>query len=346
MSALKNINKRNKNYVLSVVLVLLFAFGGAIDNDYILNILITTAFFASMSCAWNIMCGSTGYFSFGHVAFMGIGQYATTLLYVRCGISPWIGMLVGVLISLALALLIGLLSLRLKEFYFTISTQALAIIISILVVKFEPITGGSTGCFIPYNPGFANMIFSDIKYSYFMMLLVLLAVLLVSSYIRESRLGYNLISIQGNELASASLGVDVVRSKLVALCVSAVFTSIAGTIYSQYTLFVDPATAFSLLTSEKIAIMSIIGGLGTVFGPLIGGIIMTPVEIFLRGWIGNIVQGSYLVIYGIVLILAVLYMPDGFIGLFRKYVTGRRKRKETGTHKKPDRIVKESSHGD
>lgn len=326
MSKWNSLNKRNKNYVLSIIFVLVFSLGGFVNNDYILNILITTAFYSTMACAWNIMCGSTGYFSFGHVAFMGIGQYATTLLYVRCGISPWIGMLVGVLVSLALAIFIGLLSLRLKEFYFTISTQALAIMISIFVVKMEPITGGSTGCFIPYDPGFANMIFADIKYSYFFMLIVLLAVLLVSSYIRESKLGYDLISIQGNELASVSLGVNIVRSKLIALCISAVFTSIAGTIYSQYTLFVDPATAFNLLTSEKIAIMSIVGGLGTVFGPLLGGLILTPAEIFLRGWIGNIVQGSYLVIYGIVLILAVLYMPDGFIGMFKKYAMMKRKK--------------------
>lgn len=332
---LKTMSKTTKNYLISVVVVLVMSLGVLVKNDYILNIMITTVFFCCMSCAWNMMCGLTGYFSFGHVAFMGIGQYASTLLFVKRGISPWIGMMVGVFISILLALFIGMLSLRLKEFYFTLSSKALAIIISILVIKFESFTGGSTGLFIPQTPSFRNMIFKSYSASYVMLLILLLIVLLVSARNRESKLGYNLIAIKGNEMAAASLGVDVVRSKLLALALSAAFTSIAGTIFSQYTLFIDPTTAFSPLTSEKIAIMSIIGGLGTVFGPLIGGIIMVPAEIFLRGWIGNMLQGSYLIIYGVVLILSVLYMPQGFAGLYHKHVRPRFVKKEDNNPAQP-----------
>ncbi len=335
LTAWSTLSNKHKNYVISVVLVSLMALGYFVDNDYILNIFINIAFYSCMASAWNMMCGLTGYFSFGHVAFMGIGQYASTLLFVKTGVSPWLGMLLGVGISLLLAFLIGILSLRLKGFYFSLSTKALAIIISILIVRFEPFTGGATGVYIPFEPNFFTMVFQEYRSYYLLMLILLVVVLIVSSYSRESRLGYNLIAIKGNELAAASLGVDVVRSKLIALCMSAAFTSMAGTIMAQYTLFIDPVTAFNPATGEKIAIMTIIGGIGTVFGPLLGSAIMVPAEILLRGWIGNTIQGLYLFIYGAVLVVSILYMPGGFLNLAHRIKLRIQNGKNTNSDTKP-----------
>lgn len=120
-----------------------------------------------------------------------------------------------------------------------------------------------------------------------------------------------------DDMAASSLGVNLLTNKIVALCISAFFTSLAGTIYTQYTLFLEPLGSFSLVTSQKAAILSIVGGSGTIFGPLLGGLILGPTEIFLRGWLGSTFQGAYLAIYGILLVVVVLVMPQGIVGTIK-----------------------------
>jgi branched-chain amino acid transport system permease protein len=266
------------------------------------------------------MCGFTGQLSLGHGAFLGLGQYTSTLLFTKLDISPWIGMMAGGLTAMLLALLVGLLALRLKGPFFALATIALTAIMEILAVKFDNITGGSVGITIPYRPGLENMIFQNYHPTYFLFVCLLAVVLIVTIVINKSRLGSNLVAIRENELTAASLGINVFRNQVYALMISAFFTGVVGTLYAQHVLFIDPAGSFSVVVSEKAALISIIGGAGTVFGPLIGGILLAPTEIFLRTWLGSTYQGAYLIVYGVLLIFVILVIPNGIAGTLGAYI--------------------------
>ena len=319
---------KDREYFIIAIIGIVFLLGLFVGDYYKLDIFITTLYFTSLACAWNIMCGFTGNLSLGHASFMGLAQYTMIILYTRSGLSPWIGMLLGMVISAALAFFIGVLSLRLKSFYFTLSTIALTVIFMLLSVRFEGLTGGSVGITVKYNPGFANMTFSDPRVYYFLLAVVLIAILLFTCYMSKSRLGSNLVAIREDEVAAASLGINVFKNKVIALVISALFTAAIGCIYMMYVLFIDPVSAFNAVTSNKCAILTIIGGSGTVFGPLIGGLVLTPTEIFLRSWLGSTYQGAYLIIYGIILVCVVLFIPNGVYGTIKNKLAHARSLRE------------------
>ena len=164
------------------------------------------------------------------------------------------------------------------------------------------------------------MIFKDYQPTYCLFVCLLAVVLFTTVYIKRSRLGTNLIAIRENDQTASSLGINVFKNQLYALLISAFFTGVVGTLYAQYVLFINPAGSFSTVVSEKAAIISIIGGSGTVFGPLIGGILLAPTEIFLRTWLGSTYQGAYLIVYGALLIVVILTVPDGIVGTYGKFV--------------------------
>ena len=309
-----------RDYLICAAAVLILLTGLISDNKYTLDILITMVYFCTLASAWNIMCGFTGQLSLGHGAFLGLGQYTSTLLFTRLGISPWLGMMAGGLTAMLLALLVGLLALRLKGPFFALATIALTAIMEILAVKFDNLTGGSVGITIPYRPGLENMIFQGYHPTYFLFVCLLAVVLIVTIVINKFRLGSNLVAIRENELTAASLGINVFRNQVYALMISAFFTGVVGTLYAQHVLFIDPAGSFSVVVSEKAALISIIGGAGTVFGPLIGGILLAPTEIFLRTWLGSTYQGAYLIIYGVLLIFVILVIPNGIAGTLGAYI--------------------------
>lgn len=314
------ITDKNRDFLLCAATVAILMLGLLSDNKYTLDILITMVYFCTIASAWNIMCGYTGQLSLGHGAFLGLGQYTSTLLLTRMDISPWLGMLVGGLMAMLLATLVGLLALRLKGPFFALATIALTTILEIFAVKFDNITGGSVGITIPYRPSLENMIFKDYQPTYFLFICLLAIVLVTTILISRSRLGSNLVAIRENDLTAASLGINVFRNQLYALMISAFFTGVVGTLYAQHVLFIDPAGSFSVLVSEKAALISIIGGAGTIFGPLIGGILLAPTEIFLRTWLGSTYQGAYLIVYGVVLIFVILVIPNGISGTLGAWI--------------------------
>lgn len=302
----------------AIFFVVIALIGGTTKSNFTLDILISTIFFCSMAAAWNIVGGYAGLVSLGHVAFMGIGSYISTILFLNMGLSPWIGMFVGSIGSMLLAYLIGMLTIRLQGPFLVLSTMALASILQIFAIKFDKITGGSVGLSIPYKPSFYNMVFKSYNTYFILFVLLLAAVIAVTIFIKNSRMGSYLIAIREDELAAAALGINVFKTKLNALLLSAFFTSIGGSLYVQYMLFMDPASAFSPAFSTKVAVLTIIGGAGTVLGPVVGGMILVPVEIFLRIALGSTYQGAYLLVYGILLIVVILVIPDGIVGLFKR----------------------------
>lgn len=314
MNVLKRLDDQKRDCLICGAIIAAFLIGMLVKNKYYTDILINMAYYACIASAWNIMCGFAGQLSLGHVAFLGLGQYTCVLLYTRLGLTPWLGMILGSLLSVVLACFVGVLALRLKGTFFSLSTLALSTILQILCVKADNLTNGSAGITIRYEPGFQNMIFESTRWNYLLFIVLLFAILGVTIYIRYSKLGSNLIAIREDDLAASSLGINLYKNKVFALAISAFFTSMAGCLMAQYMLFINPQGAFNAVISQKAAILAIIGGSGTVFGPLIGSVLLTPAEMFLRAKLGSSVQGAYLIIYGVILIVVILTIPNGIVG--------------------------------
>ncbi len=283
-------------------------------NPFYEDIIVSSFFYGTMALAWNLVGGFAGQISLGHTAFFGIGAYASTLLYLHFGLSPWLGMLAGAALSMLVAVGIGIPCFRLKSHFFALATIAIGEVLRFVASYWRDLTQGGVGLLIPFKPGLANFMFkSKLPYAY-VALFLMLVMLFLSYAIRNSRFGFHLISLREDPDAAESLGVKTSRAKLIALIISAFFTSICGTFYAQYLLFIDPATLFSLGFSVELALFAIIGGLGTIAGPILGAFVLTPLDVFLRAWLGGLSAGLNFIVYGLVLMVAVKYFPLGIFG--------------------------------
>jgi len=288
-------------------------------NPFYEDIIVSSFFYGTLALAWNLVGGFAGQISLGHTAFFGIGAYTSTLLYLHYALSPWLGMLAGAVLSMLVAVGIGIPCFRLKTHFFALATIAIGEVLRHIASYWRDLTQGGVGLLIPFKPGLANFMFkSKIPYAYVALILMLI-MLFISYAIRNSRFGFQLISLREDQDAAESLGVKTSRAKLAALVISAFFTSISGTFYAQYLLFIDPATLFSLGFSIELALFTIIGGLGTVAGPILGAFLLTPLDIFLRAWLGGLSFGLNLIVYGLVLMVAVKYFPRGIFGWIKTW---------------------------
>jgi branched-chain amino acid transport system permease protein len=283
-------------------------------NPFYEDLIVMIFFWGTLAAAWNLVGGFAGQISLGHTAFFGIGAYSSTLLWLRLGLSPWLGMFVGAGVAILVAVAIGYPCFRLKSHFFALATIAFAEVIRYIASYWRGMTQGGVGLLIPFKPGIGNFMFrSKIPYAYIALGLMLL-IILVSYVIRNSRFGFYLISLREDQDAAESLGVNTSRYKLIALIISVLFTATAGTFYAQYLLFIDPDSVFSLPFSIELALLAIIGGLGTVIGPILGAFILTPLDVLLRGWLGGVSAGLNFIVYGTVLVVAVIYFPKGIAG--------------------------------
>lgn len=309
---------------LAIVVALLGLLPFTTSNAYYLDVIVQIYMWAAAATAWNLLGGYAGQFSLGHAAFFGIGAYTSSLLFLAWGLTPWLGMLAGGVLSSLFALFIGYLSIRLRGPFFTLSTIAMAEVLLILAVYFRGVTGGSEGVSLPYATSALNFTFEDKRVYALVALGFLLAALAVTRLIETSRLGYYLVAIREEEDAARAVGVPVLRMKLVAAAASAFLTALVGTFYAQYVLWIEPSHTFSLGVSIQLALIVIIGGLGTLLGPLIGATLIVPLNMFLRAWLGAAVSGLYLVVYGLVLVLVVLYARQGLVAEAQRLLRHRR----------------------
>lgn len=297
-----------------VLLAVLPAIAATVITDkFYLHVLIMMCFYAAASLAWNIVGGFAGQLSLGHAAFFGIGAYTSSLLFVNNGVSPWLGMLAGALLATAVAAVVGYPSFRLRGPFFTLVTIAFAEVARILAINAHDLTKGSIGLSVPFRPRPENFIFRETSTYAYVALGFMLIMVLVSLWIERSRLGYYLAALREDEDAAYALGINTARYKLVAVLISAFFTALAGTFYAQYILYIEPFQVFSLDFSVLLAMMAIIGGLGTVWGPVAGAFLVTPLGEFLRARIGSDFQGLHLVVYGTALIVVVILLPGGIV---------------------------------
>jgi branched-chain amino acid transport system permease protein len=288
-----------------------------VRDAYFLDTLVLILLWGALSAAWNIAGGYAGQVSIGHAAFFGIGAYSTALLGVRFQQSPWLGMLVGALLSLAAGAAIGYLSNRLKGPYFALSTIAFSQVLLILASRWRAFTAGSEGLPVPFRPGFATLGLGDVAWAY-LILVVALLYWSIQVWLEHSRFGYRLAGVREDEDAAQALGIPARRLKVIAVMASAALTSVCGTLWAQKVGFVDPFYVFSLDLSVRFALNAIIGGIGTALGPFLGSILITSLETYLRATLSGVKSGFtgiYLIVYGVVLILVVRFVPEGLAGL-------------------------------
>jgi branched-chain amino acid transport system permease protein len=285
-------------------------------NDYYLNIIVMTFLWAALSGAWNLMAGYGGLVSLGQSAFFGIGAYTTAVLYSTYGISPWIGLVAGVVVTTSTAVLISWPCFRLRGAFFSLATMVFPIVMEIIANNWTSVTRGSSGIAMPFKASIPNFMFES-RWAYLVAAFALMMfVYAITRWIHRGRLGLYLIAMRDDQDAAESLGVEPVRVKLLITMISAALTSVGGFLYAQYILFLDPPSVFSINISVQIALFSLIGGLSTPLGPIVGSVIMTPLDGILSTFLGG---GPRLLIYGGVLLAVVLIAPQGVVGAFKAW---------------------------
>ena len=310
-----------------VALVLPFV----VKDAYWVNLAVLALMAAQIGAAWNLVGGYAGQASLGHAAFFGLGAYTSTLLLTNFGWNPWLGMVAGGLVAAVLSAVFGWSCFRLKGHYFTMATIAVAEIVQIVFTNWD-YAGTAVGLSIPMETqGLAAMVFSD-KISYYWLALGLLALTLLATWaVERSFLGFYFRAIKDEPDAARSIGIDIARYKQVALCLSAFFTAIGGSLYAQKELYIDPGSVLSTALSIKMALVSILGGEGTLFGPVIGSVVLTVIEELSRSTFGGSGRGTDTVIYaGLIVVVAVFY-PSGIVGWFKERAVRRQARRDGAT---------------
>ena len=285
-------------------------------NDYYLNIAVMTCLWAALSGAWNLMAGYGGLVSLGQSALFGVGAYVTAIVYTKYGLSPWFGLIAGVFVTTGVAVVISWPCFRLRGAFFSLATLVFPIAMEIVANNWSDVTRGSSGIAIPYRPGLNNFIFSS-RWAYLIAAFVLMMLVYgVTRWMHRGKLGLYLIAVRDDEATAASMGINTVKVKLIVTMISAAITAVGGFFYAQYILFLDPPSVFSINISVQIALLSIIGGLGTALGPIVGSLVMTPLDGVLSQFFGG---GPRLLIYGVALLGAVLLAPNGIVGTVKAW---------------------------
>lgn len=350
--------------LLAALLAVLIALPGFADSAFIvaimpeglsgsalLNVFLLIFLFAYWGQCWNILGGYAGQLSLGHAAYVGVGAYTSTLLFVHFGLSPWVGMLAGAGLAGLFGLIIGFLSFhyRLSGPYFALATIAFAELVRLGTLHLE-FTGGSLGVLIPLGEdSFWQFQFTAKAPYYYISLAMMVAVTGFVFWMSRSRLGYYLHAVRQDEQAAAAIGIDTTRYKLIATTLSAALTGAGGTFYAQYTQYIVPDDLITIALSVEIILRTIFGGSATVLGPVVGSFVLTPIAEATRilfsdsGSGAAVVQtfasdaptsekfatyvdflshggggGGALFFYGVVMILVCLGMPRGILPWFTR----------------------------
>ncbi len=296
------------------LLVYPFVLPGAFYRDIGTTFLLA----AIAASAWNIVGGYAGQVSVGHAMFYGLGAYTPLLFYTLWGWPPLAGIPFGVALAIALAVLIGTPTFRLSGHYFSMATIAVAELIRIFVGTW-PLVGAAIGLQGPATArGWWDLTFRG-ELPYYYIFLAVLAVLLATTHVvAQRRFGFYLRAIKASERAARSLGVPVLATKMKALVLSAGFTAIAGSLYTIKTGFIDPDSGFGILVSIQMVIVAALGGAGTLFGPLLGALILIPLQSATNSWLGGGGSGLTFVLYGGIIVLIARFEPGGLLELWQR----------------------------
>ena len=285
-----------------------------IANRYAADIMIRTFLWAGLALAWNIAGGYAGLISFGHAAFFGIGAYTSTILLLRYGVPPWLGLLAGALLAAGAGGVLTVVCARLRGPFFILSTLAAGEVMRIAALNWQSLTGGAEGLEIPPLPSAAHMVFQNQPPYLALMLGYMVVLFVLANAIEQSRYGYYLFAVRDDEDGASAIGINPLLVRVSAMALSAALTAIGGTLFAQYFLYLDPTHIVSPDISFEFALISAVGGLGTASGPLLGALIIVPLSELLRGSLSQSASGLHLVIYGVIVVAVMIYFPSGISG--------------------------------
>jgi len=307
----------SKILILAALLVLLSL--PFYTGSYILHVVILILFFGYLGACWNIVAGYAGQISLGHAIFLGAGAYTSTVLFLNGGVSPWIGMWVGGVSGMLLGLFVGYLTFRygLKGHYFILATMAFGALTKVIALNIDQI-GGAQGLIIPFKASFVNFQFVGKTYYYYFILFMVIGIVLICTAIERSRFGQILMAIREDEDAAESLGVNTFRYKLMAMVISSFLTSLVGPFYAFYIGYIHPDSLFTPFLSIQITLIPITGGMGSVFGPIVGSFILSPVSEITRGFLGKF-SGLHLMVWGVIIMFIMILIPRGIIVELQHY---------------------------
>jgi len=289
-------------------------------NSHLLGIAVRALLFIALGQAWNIVAGIGGQLSLGHGVFFGVGAYGTAILFNRFGVTPWVGGVAGATAAIAVAVLMGAATFRLRGVYFALATVAISLCLEKLARYFIGVTGGDAGLAVRFIGDSVWAAQSRGPLAFFVAALVMVvAYYALTRRLLRSRFGYQLQAIRDDEEAAAASGVPVFRTKMGGLILSAGMTALTGALYVQFYLAIDPGAAFGLAQAIQIQLPSLIGGLGTAGGPVIGGAIMILVS-ELTNWLSarTAFHGLDILAYGSILLVVVMFVPGGILGRTRR----------------------------
>jgi branched-chain amino acid transport system permease protein len=333
------------------ILGILFLFPKMVESPYALHIMILFFLSTIQGEAWNIIGGYTGQYSVGHAAYFGAGAYTTMILMQFKQIPPWYGMLAGIAVALVVSLIIGSICFRLRGPYFVLASIAVAEIMRLSAMNLKDLTNGAEGILATDIPPLkvGETLITDFLTKvpfYYIGLVIAIITILVTWKVQNSKLGYYFQAIREDQDAAHSLGISLSIYKNIALAISAVFTSLAGSFYAIYIGFIDPPTVLALDISVQIVLICIIGGIGTIWGPVIGSLVLVPLSEALRSnliaqmvfkagltteesgvgiFLKEHLSHAHALIYGILVVVVILFMPDGVLGWVKK-LTARKAR--------------------
>lgn len=304
--------------LLPAVLVIALIFPQIIKNEYIMRIAIIALMYSMLAVSLNLMTGILGQMSFGHAAFWGIGAYTSAILSTRFGLGTEVTMIASAVVAGLFGILLGIPTLKLSGYYFTIVTMVFCEIIRVVELNWMSLTRGPLGILgIPRPSFFGLPLRSQTAYFHLILILLILTVVVVSN-LSNSRIGYAIYAVRDDEIAAASNGINIFRVKIITFAVSAMLAGVAGSFFAHYQTYIDPSS-FSGLQSNEMLVMVIFGGLGNVFGSIFGAITLSILPELLRGF-----AVYRQIIYGIMLVVMMLVRPMGLFGSVRFKYLGQR----------------------
>ncbi|MCF7935040.1 MAG: branched-chain amino acid ABC transporter permease [Synergistales bacterium] len=326
-------NLARKDYLLAAVFgifALLPLIPGVLPSSFTQHVFLLIFLYASMSQSWNVLGGYCGQVSFGHSVFFGIGAYGAGMAVVHFQTLPWPGVIVGAFAAAAVAMVISYPVFKLTGHYFAIATFAIVEIFNRLFMVWDWV-GGALG--LDYgltDTGIANFVWYESKVPYYYGALGLMVIVFSTvRWIERNRLGYLLRAVREGQDASESLGVNSTWTKLTAMGVSAFLAALCGAFYAQYNFRVDPPMVMSLDVSMKFVLITLLGGTGTLWGPLLGAAVLIPLQEYTRAMFGGLGGGLDLIIFGLLIILVVVKQPRGIMGILEDLTRGRKSRKQS-----------------
>lgn len=301
----------------AVLLAALLPLPFGVTDTYAQNLLILTLLYAGLSQAWNILGGYCGQISLGHALYFGIGGYVSCILFVHAGVPPVFGMVAAGLVGGLAALLVGWPTFRLSGHYYAIATVVVGEIGYLLFLNWDWV-GGASGVYVPLGPdSWLNLQFRISKLPwYFITLGFVVLTWIIAWLIEGSRWGYSWRAVKDDVTAARSLAVRIFPSKMAAAAISGFLTGMGGAIYAQYVGYIDPDSILAGSFSILIALPAVLGGVGTLWGPLLGAAVLIPVSELTRSYLGGSGSGVDLMIYGALIMIVALARPQGLVSLF------------------------------